>query len=187
MRNRTVEKTIQDYPRGISETHSYRLLKMDKGPFPPSYPGSPVVQTNISYQTPQVTSQTQQAPVAVYPAHQNQPAYPSGESPVAPAVIQMAPAPVVVPVAAHAPDPDAVIIPPRLTTTSARIKCNYCRKEVVTEMKYVNGTMVWVIFASLGILGVWPCCLIPFCVKGCKDVEHRCPHCQTVIHVHKRM
>uniref|UniRef100_A0A672NL91 Lipopolysaccharide-induced tumor necrosis factor-alpha factor homolog n=1 Tax=Sinocyclocheilus grahami TaxID=75366 RepID=A0A672NL91_SINGR len=82
---------------------------------------------------------------------------------------------------------DAVIIPPRLTTVAGRMKCQYCQKEVVTEMKYINGMMVWVICASLGFLGVWPCCLIPFCVKACKDVEHSCPHCKTVIHVHKPM
>uniref|UniRef100_A0A672NEJ4 Lipopolysaccharide-induced tumor necrosis factor-alpha factor homolog n=2 Tax=Sinocyclocheilus grahami TaxID=75366 RepID=A0A672NEJ4_SINGR len=100
-------------------------------------------------------------------------------APVAQPVIQMVPAP--------APAPDAVIIPPRLTTVAGRMKCQYCQKEVVTEMKYINGMMVWVICASLGFLGVWPCCLIPFCVKACKDVEHSCPHCKTVIHVHKPM
>uniref|UniRef100_A0A671KDQ1 Si:ch211-202h22.7 n=1 Tax=Sinocyclocheilus anshuiensis TaxID=1608454 RepID=A0A671KDQ1_9TELE len=80
-----------------------------------------------------------------------------------------------------------VIIPPRLTTVAGRMKCQYCQKEVITEIKYISGMMVWVICASLGFLGVWPCCLIPFCVKACKDVEHSCPHCKTVIHVHKPM
>ncbi|XP_016145343.1 lipopolysaccharide-induced tumor necrosis factor-alpha factor homolog isoform X2 [Sinocyclocheilus grahami] len=158
---------------------------MDRGQFPPPY-APQVVQTNISYPAPQVAFQTHPAPMAtVYPAAQMpvmaaaQPVFVPAAAPVAQPVIQMVPAP--------APAPDAVIIPPRLTTVAGRMKCQYCQKEVVTEMKYINGMMVWVICASLGFLGVWPCCLIPFCVKACKDVEHSCPHCKTVIHVHKPM
>uniref|UniRef100_A0A8C1IAA2 Si:ch211-202h22.7 n=1 Tax=Cyprinus carpio TaxID=7962 RepID=A0A8C1IAA2_CYPCA len=173
---------------------------MEKGPFPPPY--ASVVQTNISYPAPQVAFQTQPAPMAtVYqpPAAQMpvmaaaQPAFVPAAAPMAQPVIHMvpAPAPVQAPVAqmppAPAPAQDEVVIKPRLTTVAGRMKCHYCHKEVVTEMKYVNGMMVWAICASLGFLGIWPCCLIPFCVNSCKDVQHRCPHCRTVIHVHKRM
>lgn len=31
----------------------------------------------------------------------------------------------------------------------------------------------------------WPCYVIPFFVKECKDVEHSCPACNSVIHIHK--
>ncbi|XP_058633031.1 lipopolysaccharide-induced tumor necrosis factor-alpha factor homolog [Onychostoma macrolepis] len=160
---------------------------MEKGQFPPPY-ASQVVQNNISYQAPQVAFQNQPAPMAtVYPAPAPQmqfttaaqPAFVPATAPMAQPAIQMVPAP--------APAPDAVIIPARMTTVAGRMKCQYCQKEVVTEMKYVNGMMVWAICASLGFLGIWPCCLIPFCVDGCKDVEHSCPHCKTIIHVHKRM
>ncbi|XP_072240381.1 lipopolysaccharide-induced tumor necrosis factor-alpha factor homolog [Leuresthes tenuis] len=65
--------------------------------------------------------------------------------------------------------------------------CPHCQNTVVTRTGYQIGMLTWTICLILGFLMCWPCCLIPFCVNSCKDVEHSCPSCNNVIHIYKRM
>ncbi|XP_048051996.1 lipopolysaccharide-induced tumor necrosis factor-alpha factor homolog [Megalobrama amblycephala] len=168
---------------------------MDKEQFPPPYPGPPMVQNNVTYQMPQVSYQSQQIPVATYnpPPPQTtvvtsniQMTQPSGMGPTT--VYNQQPVMSTVPQTVQsAPAQVTVVIPPRLTEVPGQMKCPHCQQQVVTETTYINGMMVWVICGSLGILGIWPCCLIPFCVNACKDVEHHCPSCKSLIYVYRRM
>ncbi|XP_068585025.1 lipopolysaccharide-induced tumor necrosis factor-alpha factor homolog isoform X2 [Cebidichthys violaceus] len=67
-----------------------------------------------------------------------------------------------------------------------QMMCPHCRSCVVTRIEYKIGFCTWMICGILGVFMCWPCCLIPFCVDSCKDVEHFCPNCNNVLHIYKR-
>ncbi|XP_062581066.1 cell death-inducing p53-target protein 1 homolog isoform X1 [Saccostrea cucullata] len=69
-----------------------------------------------------------------------------------------------------------------------RTKCPACQAEILTSTSYETGTFAWVIALVLCLFGLWlGCCLIPFCVDGCKDVVHSCPNCRHTIGKFNRM
>lgn len=130
---------------------------------PPKYEQSEAQQGASSYQMPQPT----------HPLYPNQPAV--YVPPVN--VYQTAQQPTVV-----------YINAPVLNDRPVRTTCPNCRANILTQLKYDSGLAAWLIAAGLCFFGLGcGCCLIPFCVDACKDVEHYCPNCRTLIGRYKRI
>jgi len=65
------------------------------------------------------------------------------------------------------------------------LNCNHCG---VTLVRYEAGLLTWLIVGLLVLIGCWlGCCLIPFCVDGCKDVHHHCPNCQMQVGAYRHI
>ncbi|XP_065151230.1 lipopolysaccharide-induced tumor necrosis factor-alpha factor homolog [Paramisgurnus dabryanus] len=146
---------------------------MEKDMNPPPYPGPPMNQSNVPYPGQPIAYQ----PQPVYPPQSSQQQYDVTRVTTTTSAAVQAPAVVT----------QYVVMPLSLTDVPGQIKCSYCQQQVITETRYVNGLLTWAICGGLGIFLIWPCCLIPFCVDACKDVEHRCPNCRNVVHKYKRM
>ncbi|XP_077991165.1 LITAF domain-containing protein-like [Glandiceps talaboti] len=61
-------------------------------------------------------------------------------------------------------------------------RCPRCQQEITTRLVYKNGWIVWLSAGIICLLGGWlGCCLIPFCIKSIKNVDHYCPVCKELV------
>ena len=66
--------------------------------------------------------------------------------------------------------------------------CPNCKQMVTTEVKYVSGLFTWILVFLFILFGLFcGCCLIPFCMRSCKDAEHKCSQCHGYIGTYQRI
>ncbi|KAM6957777.1 lipopolysaccharide-induced tumor necrosis factor-alpha factor homolog [Aplochiton taeniatus] len=164
---------------------------MEKGYPPqeasPPYPGPP-----LNYGGVAPTLSPGMHPQPVFPAAAGQPQQPGYQ----PGAYQGGPSPGVYPPPPQFPSGPAVTFPttvthvvvsPNLRDLPGQTLCPHCQQMVVTRTEHSAGLLAWLICGGLTLVGFWLCCCIPFCVESCQDVEHRCPTCNNVIYVFKRI
>jgi len=66
--------------------------------------------------------------------------------------------------------------------------CGNCHSQIVTQTVTRAGLLAWLICGALVLFGCWlGCCLIPFCVDDCQDVDHICPNCKAMVGSYRRI
>lgn len=84
--------------------------------------------------------------------------------------------------------PGQMIIPPGRLDQPFLTKCPFCHAQVTTRTKGRVGALSWLLCGLCVFVGcVAGCCLIPFCTRRFKNVEHSCPKCHGCIAIYKRL
>ena len=63
----------------------------------------------------------------------------------------------------------------------ANMTCPHCQVNITTSTRSESSAIAWIICGALCVFGIWPCCLIPFCVDSMQAVTHSCPSCKKTL------
>jgi len=66
--------------------------------------------------------------------------------------------------------------------------CPGCQAQIVTQTHNRAGLLAWLICGGLVLIGCWlGCCLLPFCISECQDIDHYCPNCKRMVGTYRRI
>jgi lipopolysaccharide-induced tumor necrosis factor-alpha factor len=104
------------------------------------------------------------------------------------------------PATAHYPPPGAHYPPaptlpvvvsvalPIGSSVAVMTRCYHCNQNIMTRTEPESGLLTWLMCGGIACFGgFFGCCLIPFCIDSCKDVNHFCPSCGAMLGHHKRL
>ncbi|CAI4233275.1 unnamed protein product [Auanema sp. JU1783] len=63
--------------------------------------------------------------------------------------------------------------------------CPKCSQNVTTKQTFVSGSLTWICFLFV-LFFFFPLAFVPFCLDSCKDVQHYCPKCASLLSIKKR-
>ena len=69
-----------------------------------------------------------------------------------------------------------------ITTRSDNIHTKtLCLTLSICSTRSESSALSWIICGALCVFGIWPCCLIPFCIDSMQAVTHTCPSCKMTL------
>ena len=88
----------------------------------------------------------------------------------------------------HVPAPTTQVITqvqyvqaPSFGHRPVNMTCPHCQQNITTATRSESSAMAWILCGALCVFGIWPCCLIPFCVDSMQAVTHSCPACKITL------
>uniref|UniRef100_A0A672QK05 Cell death-inducing p53-target protein 1 n=1 Tax=Sinocyclocheilus grahami TaxID=75366 RepID=A0A672QK05_SINGR len=66
--------------------------------------------------------------------------------------------------------------------------CPHCQQPIITCISHdigLTNTLICMFCFFVGCIA--GCCVIPFCMDGCKDIVHKCPKCRSHIKTCKKL
>lgn len=86
------------------------------------------------------------------------------------------------------PAPQVILDVEQLPRQSAQTQCPFCHQFITTDVTTKAGSAAYIAcLISILFCCIAGCCVIPFCMDGCKDVVHKCPKCRSYIKTCKKL